>query len=93
MANHHPEIILGASGDSTDAESTPTTRKRPQTIFNIRNVKQKMDLFQQTIPGYIESKTMLKDDSERARTFHRSIFEKMVLDLTPFNEVNLTYIV
>ena len=57
-------------------------------IWACRTKKQRTALFQSSIPNWIESTTVLPRSHERARKIDRCIFERMCLDLAPFNEVN-----
>ena len=45
-------------------------------------------MYHASIPEWIEPKTMMDNNSPRAQKLDRSLFERMVLDLAPFNEVN-----
>ena len=58
------------------------------SIWKLRSKEQRKEMFQTTIPGWVDSKTMLPFNDARAQRIHKSIFETMVLDLVPFSEVN-----
>ena len=67
------------------AEEMKTTKKRPADdepvqIFNLKSKKQRTDMFQQTIPQFVESKMKLPFNSSKAQGFHKSIFEMMIID-------------
>ena len=54
----------------------------------LKTKAQRKELFQQTIPDWSESKTMLPLHSKKAQEFHTSVFEMLVVDNRPFSMVN-----
>ena len=75
---------------STSTKSGSESRKRGGTfaqLFTLGAKKNRAELFQSTIPNWIETKTMLNFNSEKAQRYHKLIFEQMMLDLMPFYEV------
>ena len=94
----HPEVDINgndqtpgaAGGNVTDAESRGSS-KRSGTMAKLYELcpkKNRGELFQSTIPGWVESKTELDFHGAKAQRFHKSIFEMLVLDLAPFYEVH-----
>ena len=93
----HPEVELApaaeSSGGSTDPQvSTAVIRKRGGSsyayLYSLCSKQRRTELFQTTIEGWIEAKTMLKDDSPKAQRFHKYIFEWLVMDLQPWHAVS-----
>ena len=92
-AKHEKDI---RSQESPAAESQEATvpiydvnasRKRKNTILDMCAKKNRSEMFQMTIPGWVEAKTTLSFASEKAQRFHKSIFEMIVMDLLPFYAV------
>ena len=92
----HPDINLDSAGPSQNEPSssssgTGITGKRSSgeiCIWSCRSKVQRTALYQSSIPEWIAPKTMLGINSPKAQKYHRSIFERIVLDLAPFHEVN-----
>ena len=61
-----------------DCDTIPTS---------VANKKQKIDLFQQTISGYVESVKLWDINSPKAQEFHRDVFEYLVEDMNPWSTV------
>ena len=56
-------------------------------LFVLCPQKRRKELFQSSIPDWIEAKTMMDFNSDKAQSYHKSIFEWMMLDLLPFHAV------
>ena len=100
MRNHmlkkHADIALSQSQEPQSANDNPTSipvsstsKKRESTvsIYTMCTKKQRQNMFQQTIPDWVESKTMLKFHDPRALRIHKSILEFMLTDKEPFYAV------
>ena len=61
-------------------------RKQCLKAYSLCPKKKRGELFQATIPGWVEATTELDFHGPKAQRFHRSIFEMMVTDLLPFYE-------
>ena len=85
MDAKHPEIDLDPE---IPKAKPPTKRSASAPIWKFRSKKDRAEMFENSIPGWVKSKTMLPFESLKAQKFHRSIFEAMVLDLVPFSEVD-----
>ncbi len=57
-----------------------------ESIFNIRSKKDRDDSEHNS--NWVESKTTMCLNSDKAQTMHRSIFEMMILELELFSMVN-----
>ena len=55
-------------------------------LYELCPKKRRTELFQSTIPGWVEAKTELDFHGPKAQKFHKAIFEHMVIDLVPFYE-------
>ena len=66
----------------------PTVHQREAQILTSKSKKERKDMFEFTIPDWIEATNMLDFNSARAQKIHRSIFELFIVDLVPFTEVN-----
>ena len=94
LRKQHPGTKLEENSSSTPTESTSGVgqlghkRKSTFNVFKIRNKEQRTELYQNTIPDWVEAKTMMKMKSDRAQKLHKTLFERLVLDLVPFSEVN-----
>ena len=66
----------------------PNKRKRPLLLFDINSKKQRIELLQSTIPGWVETSSKIDTNSEKGQKFHKSIFEMIILDLQPWSVVN-----
>ena len=100
MKNKHPEIVVtylrAQSGESTSTSggsgittASAVLRKRGPigNLVNLCAKKRRPELFQQTIPNWVDTRTKLKFTSDRAQRLTKYLFEWMVLDLAPFNAV------
>ena len=93
LKTKHPRIKLvqedtqSTSGGVGQLGAASRIRKSPFNIFHIRNKVQKKELFHITIPDWVESKTMLKRTSEKAKRLDKYLFDQLVLDCVPFTEV------
>ena len=96
MSSKHP-VEYKEPMDLTQATSsqgqlnpkcTPEVSRNETSIFNIRSKRQRIDLFETTIPDWVESKTVWDFNSEKAKKLHKSVFEMIVLDLMPWSTVN-----
>ena len=96
----HPEVDIdgkdqtpaAAGGNETDADAESRgTSKRSGTMAKLYELcpkKNRGELFQSTIPGWVEAKTELDFHGPKAQRFHKSIFEMLVIDLDPFYAVH-----
>ena len=57
-------------------------------LYDLCSKEKRRKLFQSTIPGWVEAKHELDFNGPRAQRIHKSIFEKMVVDLDPFYEAS-----
>ena len=57
-------------------------------LYDLCSKEKRRKLFQSTIPGWVEAKHELDFHGPRAQRIHKSIFEKMVVDLDPFYEAS-----
>ena len=57
-------------------------------IYSLCSKGKRSEMFVRTIPGWIQSKTMMKFNSDGAQRLHKSIFEMLVMDLMPFHTVS-----
>ena len=100
MINHlktkHKEVPLteteapSTSGESDVPATVSTSRKRGGTyakLFELCPKKRRDELFQSTIPNWVQAKTMMKFGNDRSLRLHKSIFEMLIMDLVPFTEV------
>ena len=58
------------------------------SIFNITTKKQRYELMLNSIPGWIETNSVLEFNNEKAQKGHKSVFEMLVLDLLPWSTFN-----
>ena len=74
----------------TNATQYNAIRKRGSyaLIYSMCPKRRRPELFQSTIPNWVEAKTMLKFTSEKAQRYHQHIFEMLVMDLLPFHTVS-----
>ena len=72
-----------------DINADGSRKRKNVTILDLCAKKNRSELFQSSIPGWIESKTTLKFGSEKAKRMHKSVFEYLVLDLKSFHSVAL----
>ena len=95
MAFSHPTIKVTEKCATANDSSTATTsgsesRKRGGTyaqLYNLGAKKNRTELFQSSIPNWIEAKSIMDFNSEKAQRYHKTIFEWMMLDLMPFHAV------
>ena len=99
LKTQHKEVPLienetpSASGDApipATASASNEPRKRGGTyakLFELCPKRRREELFQSTIPDWVEAKTMMKFENPRSLRLHKSIFEMLVMDLVPFTEV------
>ena len=102
MRNHldrmHSEEIKAMTQEEGDmSASTPPAAPAPESrkrgsgsytqLFVLCPQKRRKELFQSTIPNWVEAKTMLPFGSKRAQELHKSIFEQLIMDNGPFYEV------
>ena len=92
---HKHQIDLKAkerASDNTPSPSTSSTTKRGNTpyarLYELCPKKRRQGLFQDTIPNWMEAKSMLPFNSDKAQIIHKSIFEWMILDDIPFHAVS-----
>ena len=75
-----------------DSKSSQEKRKREFDCESIqsslKNKKQKTEIFQQTIPSYVESVKVLDIKHPKALEMHKNIFEFIVEDMQPFSIVD-----
>lgn len=90
LKKYHPEIDLSVSAQ--DAPSSSKAAKKGSkgyiSIFRLRTKEERQSMLEITIPDFLASRSMLPFHSPKAQRIHKSIFERMMVDLIPFNEVN-----
>ena len=80
--------------NDTDSVPGPSTESRKRgsatytELFSLCPQKRRKELFQSTIPGWVEAKSMLAFGSDRAQKLHKSVFEHMIMDNIPFYEAD-----
>ena len=97
LKTRHPQITekndTSPAAENSDSNSendqqVPNKRKRPFLLFDINSKKQRNELLQSTIPGWVETSSKIDTNSEKGQKFHKSIFEMIILDLQPWSIVN-----
>ena len=82
-----------AGGNPTNDESAAASSAKRSAggtmskLYELCPKKRRVELFQSSIPGWVEAKTKLNFHGEKAQKFHKAIFEKCVIDLDGFYEV------
>ena len=84
IAKHTPDT----SGETSGIGQLSYKKPPAFNLFKIRNKTQRKELFMRTIPKWKEPSSVLKLSSGTAQKYHKILFEKMILDLDPFHEVN-----
>ena len=89
----HPEFFKDPDNSESPSPSTSagsSLKRGADTvqIYNVRTKKERRDMFEFTIPDWIEATNTLDFNSARAQKIHKSIFELFIIDLVPFTEVN-----
>jgi len=96
LKTNHPQITETnqakmtnfTATDNCQSESEPVSKKRKMQIFDIKSKKQRADMLQCTIPGWVDTNTKIDTNSEKGQKFHKSIFEMILLDIQPWSVVN-----
>jgi hypothetical protein len=74
--------------ENCQSESEPVSRKRTMPLFDIKSKKQRTEMLQCTIPGWVDTNSKIDTNSEKGQRFHKSIFEMILLDIQPWSVVN-----
>ena len=100
MEHYHPDEYFADDEQPTEAKGPEDKQNEKAVsqqdklgpgevkIFNLRSRNERQKMLQATIPGLQEAKAPWPMGSLKAKNAHRYLFEMMVLDLTPFSEVN-----
>ena len=98
--NIHAEALKADSSDAggnrsgdnpSNASNSDAGHKRAAgtmaKLYELCPKKRRNELFQSTIPGWVETRNELSFHGVKAQKFHKAIFEMLVIDLLPFYEV------
>ena len=89
MRKDHPEIDMTPPvKEASSAQKEVKKNKGYVNIFNLRTQDERKAMLQQTLPNFVESKRPFDFHSPQAQRIHKSIFERHVVDLVPWHEVN-----
>ena len=92
LQRKHSEDLKAFSGEQPNEEAPPATESRKRggasyaKLYTLCPQKRRRELFQSTIPDWVEAKTMLHSGSDRAQRLHKAVFEHMIMDNAPFYE-------